>query len=207
MTQATNDLVGRYAEMKDEITQIRATATSADHTVTVMAGPGGSVLDVKLSEQALRAGSPQALASSIMSAIRLAVADAARQQAAVVQKYVGDRLDIVDRVMATQKEILGDKIEAGEAEQERLATQPQHSQPVEGSIMQRGAYQPPAPPAQRPPAAAAPASPYGGQQPARPYGTRPTAPPPSRRPAPRPVEEDEDDGFQGFPGFGNRTKP
>lgn len=201
MTQATNDLVGRYAEMKDEITQIRATANSADRTVTVVAGPGGSVLDVKLSEQALRAGSPQALAGSIMSAIRLAVADAARQQAAVVQKYVGDRLDIVDRVMATQKEILGDKIEAGEAEQERLAAQ-RYSQPAEGSIMQRGAYQPPAP---QPPAAA-PAGPYGGQQPARPYGPSSTAPPPSRRPAPRPVEDD-DDGFQGFQGFGNRTRP
>jgi DNA-binding protein YbaB len=214
MTQTANDLVGRYAEMKDEIAQIRATAHSTDRNVTVVAGPGGSVIDVKLSEHSLRAGSPQSLGGSIMSAIRLAVADAARQQAAIVQRYVGDRVNIAERVNATQQEILGDKIEAGEAEQERLAAQQQYSQPAEGSVMQRAGYQPPAPPvpqAPRPPApqappAAVPAAPHGGQQPAQPYGPRPTTPPPPRRPAPRPVEDD-DDGFQGFQGFGNRTRP
>jgi DNA-binding protein YbaB len=190
MTQAANDLAGRYSEMKDEISQIRATANSSDRSVTVVAGPGGSVLDVKLSDQAFRSGSPKSLAGNIMSAIRLAVADAARQQAAVVQRYVGDRINISERVNATQQEILGDKIEAGDAEQERLATQQRPGLPEDGSIMQRGP-QPPAPPVRRPPTA-----PYGNQPPARPI-----TPPPSRRPAPQPVEDDDDEGFKGF---GNR---
>jgi DNA-binding protein YbaB len=117
------DRMSRYLEMKDEISRIRATANSTDRAATVVAGPGGSVLDLRLSEQSFGSSSPKALAGSIMSALRLAVADAARQQAEIVQRYVGDRLNIAERVMATQQEVLGDKIEAGEAECERLAEQ------------------------------------------------------------------------------------
>jgi DNA-binding protein YbaB len=115
--------MSRYLEMKDEITRIRATANSTDRAATVVAGPGGSVLDLRLSEQSFGSSSPKALAGSIMSALRLAVADAARQQAEIVQRYVGDRLNIAERVLATQQEVLGDKIEAGDAERERLAEQ------------------------------------------------------------------------------------
>lgn len=112
-------LVERYAGMKEEITAIRASASSSDRSVTVQAGPGGSVIDVQLTEQALRTGSGRALSSSIMSALRLAVADAAKQQAEIVARYVGDR-PVAARVLATQQEILGDKIEAGEREKELL---------------------------------------------------------------------------------------
>lgn len=126
-------LVERYAGMKEEITAIRASSSSPDHSVTVTAGPGGAVIDIKITDDAMR-GSAQALGSSIMSALRLAVADGARQQAAIVQRYVGDRFNIVDRVMATQKEILGDKIAAGEEEEERLKAQRQ-SDADNGHIM------------------------------------------------------------------------
>jgi DNA-binding protein YbaB len=112
-------LVERYAGMKEEITAIRASASSSDRSVTILAGPGGAVLDVQLTEQALHSGSGRALSGSIMSALRLAVADAAKQQAAIVARYVGDR-PIAAQVMATQQDILGDKIEAGEREKERL---------------------------------------------------------------------------------------
>jgi DNA-binding protein YbaB len=122
-----NALVERYAGMKDEISAIRATASSPDRSVTVVAGPGGAVLDIKLTEQAMR-NSAQQLSGSIMSALRLAVADGARRQAAIVQKYVGDRTDIMDRVMATQQEILGDKIKAGDEEADRLRAR-QEQQP------------------------------------------------------------------------------
>jgi DNA-binding protein YbaB len=115
--------MARYTEMKDEISGIRARVNSPDRNVTVIAGPGGSVLDLTLTEHALAAASGRALAGSIMSALRLAVADAAKQQAAIVQRYVGDRLNIAERVMATQQEVLGDKIEAGEQEQARLDEQ------------------------------------------------------------------------------------
>ncbi|HEV3356029.1 MAG TPA: YbaB/EbfC family nucleoid-associated protein [Pseudonocardiaceae bacterium] len=117
-------LVERYAGMKEEITEIRAKASSSDRSVTVVAGPGGSVLDVQLTEQALRTGSGRVLSSSIMSALRIAVADAAKQQATIVARYAGNS-NVVAKVMAAQQEILGDKIAAGEQEQERLGGQQQ----------------------------------------------------------------------------------
>jgi DNA-binding protein YbaB len=128
---------GRYAEMKDEIARIQATATSADRAVTVVAGPAGAVLDIRLSEQALKAASARDLSGSIMSTLRLAVADAARQQAEVVQAHVGDRLNILDRVMSTQREVLGDKIEAGEQEQRRIAEQSRPTPEEEGGSVLR----------------------------------------------------------------------
>lgn len=115
---------GRYAGMAEEIAAIQATATSADRAVTVVAGPSGAVLDVRLTEQALSAGSAQSLSGTIMSTLRLAVADAARRQAEIVQRYVGDRLNIADRVMATQRELLGDRIAAGDEERRRLGAGP-----------------------------------------------------------------------------------
>lgn len=169
-------LVERYAGMKQEISAIRATASSPDRTVTVVAGPGGAVLDVRLTDQAMR-GSAQALGGSIMSALRLAVADGARQQAAIVQKYVGDRMNIVDRVMATQQEILGDKIKAGEEEQERLRAQPRHAAAEEGYLLVAD-RRPPAPSWQPP-----------QQRPPRPQ---------------RPHETGDDEGFTGLRGRGQR---
>lgn len=164
-------LVERYAGMKQEISAIRATASSPDRAVTVVAGPGGAVLDVRLTDQAMR-GSAQALGGSIMSALRLAVADGARQQAAIVQKYVGDRTNIVDRVMATQREILGDKIKAGDEEQERLRDRPRHAA-EEGYVLVAD-RRPPAPSWQ---------------------------PPPQQRPSrPQPRETGDDEGFTGLRG-------
>jgi len=59
-----------------------------------------------------------------MSALRIAVADAAKQQATIVARYAGNS-NVVAKVMAAQQEILGDKIAAGEQEQERLGGQQQ----------------------------------------------------------------------------------
>jgi DNA-binding protein YbaB len=115
------DRLGRYGEMKIEIAAIKVSVSSADRAVTVVAGPGGAVLDVRLSADAFRAGSAHTLSGTIMSTLRLAVADAARRQAEIVQRYVGDRLNIVDRVLATQQELFGDRIAEGDAERERLA--------------------------------------------------------------------------------------
>jgi DNA-binding protein YbaB len=148
-----DERLGRYADMRDEIAAIKAIANSTDRTVTVVAGPAGAVLDVRLTEQAVRTGSAASLSASIMSALRLAVADAARQQAEIVQRYVGDRLNIVDRVMKTQQDLLGDKIEAGEQEAQRLAaTQGQSDgvHPNAGNGWPAAPVQP-APQVQRPP--------------------------------------------------------
>lgn len=189
MSQRAEDQVGRYTEMKDELAAIKATVSSADRSVTVVAGPGGSVLDVRLSEQAFGSGSPRSLAGSINSTLRLAVAEAARKQAEIVQRYVGDRLNIMDRVMATQKELLGDKIEAGDQEKERLAEQARAAQgdSVLEATPQRPAFPPPPP---RP----APPQPQQAPQFARPHAA------PPQRPAPRPTSSGDEDGFQGFGG-------
>lgn len=101
----------RYAGMKEEIAAIRATVSSPDRTVTVTAGPGGTVFDIRLSEQVMQS-TPQVVSGSVMTTLRLAVAEGARQQAAIVQRYMGDRMNIIERVMATQQELLGDKKEA-----------------------------------------------------------------------------------------------
>lgn len=184
-----DSMVERYAGMKEEITAIRASSSSSDRSVTVVAGPGGAVIDIKITDDAMR-GSAQALGSSIMSALRLAVADGARQQAAIVQRYVGDRLNIVERVMATQKEILGDKIQAGEEEEERLRAQ-QKTGADDGRIMRseplapQQTWQQPAPQT-GPPAAA-------------PTWQQPPAPAPHARPRQR-EDNNDDEGFQGIGG-------
>lgn len=107
--------------MKEEIAAIRATVSSPDRTVTVTAGPGGTVYDIRLSEQVMQSPA-QVVSGSVMTTLRLAVAEGARQQAAIVQRYMGDRLNILQRVMATQQELLGDKDDKTEkqnAEQNR----------------------------------------------------------------------------------------
>jgi DNA-binding protein YbaB len=186
-------MVERYAGMKEEITAIRASSSSSDHAVTVVAGPGGAVIDIKITDAAMR-GSAQTLGSSIMSALRLAVADGARQQAAIVQRYVGDRLNIVERVMATQKEILGDKIQAGEEEEERLKAQKQ-AEAEDGHIMRsvplnsQPSWQQPAP--QHPaPQSGPPAAAPGWQQ------------PPAQAPRPKPRQREDNDDDEGFKGIG-----
>jgi DNA-binding protein YbaB len=183
-------LVERYAGMKEEITAIRASSSSPDRSVTVTAGPGGAVIDIKITDAAMH-GSGQALGSSIMSALRLAVADGARQQAAIVQRYVGDRMNIVDRVMATQKEILGDKIAAGEEEEERLRAQKQ-AETDDGHIMRQvplGAQQQSWSQPQQPQ--------YPTQQPQHQTPPQPHARPQRQRPQ---QTSDDDEGFQGIGG-------
>lgn len=192
-----DSMVERYAGMKEEITAIRASSSSSDQSVTVVAGPGGAVLDIKITDAAMR-GSAQALGSSIMSALRLAVADGARQQAAIVQRYVGDRLNIVERVMATQKEILGDKIKAGEEEEERLKAQKQ-AEAEDGHIMRsvplnsQPTWQQPAP--QHPaPQAGPPAATPSWQQ------------PPAQAPRPKPRQREDNDDDEGFKGIGGNDQ-
>lgn len=168
-----NALAERYAGMKEEIAAIRATASSPDRAVTVIAGPAGAVLDIKVNESAM-SGSASQLSSAIMSALRLAVADGARQQAAVVQNYVGDRLNIAERVMSTQQELLGDKIKAGEEEEAR-----QQQEQASGSVLDERNYEQPRPPAFQPP---------------------PSRPQPPQRPRHAPAYDDDDEGFQGIHG-------
>ena len=105
-----DDRFGQLAEMRGELESLQVSATSPDRTVTVVAGPGGAVLDVRLTDDALRLGAQQ-LGASIMSTLRDAVAGAAREQAGIVQEYVGDDAPVLDQVLETQAEALGVPVE------------------------------------------------------------------------------------------------
>ena len=142
--------------------------------------------------------SPSGSAGGVTSA---ALQELKQQQAAVVQRYVGDRINIAERVNATQREILGDKIEAGEAEQARLDAL-QRRAPGDGPAQQRDSYRPAAAQPQQPSVAPGhqppTAGPHGGQAPARPYANQPHRP--ASRPVTPPEEYEDDEGFQGFGG-------
>jgi hypothetical protein len=76
-------------------------ATSADRAVTVVAGPSGSIKDIRLTDQAMRRP-PHALAAELMSTLRKAVAQAARRQAGIVEGALGDDMHLKDQVIETQ---------------------------------------------------------------------------------------------------------
>jgi DNA-binding protein YbaB len=186
VSQGTEDRLAHYAEMKEEITAIRATVSSQDRAVTVVAGAGGSVVDIRVADEALRDANPQTLGRSIMSTIQLAIAQAAKAQAEVVQRYVGDRMNILDRVNAVQQEFF-DKAKEEDARQAREEQHPQFSAPAQDRV------QPPAPPQPTPPPAPQPAPQQQFQPPAR----HARQEPPRRR---RQDNADDGEGFQGLGG-------
>ncbi len=105
-----DDRFEQLAGMRSELESLEVSASSPDRSVTVVAGPGGSVLDIRLTEDALRLGA-QRLGATIMSTLQDALADAARQQAGIVQEYVGDDAPVLDQVLETQAEAMGVPVE------------------------------------------------------------------------------------------------
>lgn len=105
-----DDRFARLAGMQDELAALQVSAVSPDHAVTVVAGPGAAVTDVRVTEAAMRL-TPEQLSSTIMTTLRAAVADAARTQAAIVQDHVGDEADVLDQVLETQSEVTGVPVE------------------------------------------------------------------------------------------------
>lgn len=95
--------------MRERIGSVSATATSTDKAVTVTAGPGGAVTDIQFTQEALNQ-SPSQLSATALSTVREAVADAARQQAEIVQEYAPDG-DVLERVMSAQEQMLGTTVE------------------------------------------------------------------------------------------------
>lgn len=90
-----------FEGLREQLTRVRAIVHSPDGSVAVAAGAGGTVQDIRFSPQALELG-PDALRATVMSTLRAAIAQAARQQAQLTQQVVGDDLDVVGRVQATQ---------------------------------------------------------------------------------------------------------
>lgn len=98
----------KVGEMQNEVTALEAVAVSPDRTITVVAGPSGSVKDLRLTPDALRQP-PQQLAQSILSTLHRAVADAALKQAGIVDATVGSAfgLNASDQVLEAQAEAMG----------------------------------------------------------------------------------------------------
>ncbi|MHA6805842.1 YbaB/EbfC family nucleoid-associated protein [Salinifilum ghardaiensis] len=105
--------------MREQISAIEAKVTSADKAVTVTAGPGGSVTNIEFTKDATKL-SPIQLSSTVMGTLRQAVAQAAREQAGIVQEFAPEG-DVAERVRRTQEEMLGVSIDPGEAERPRPA--------------------------------------------------------------------------------------
>jgi len=119
--------------MGKEVAELEAQAASPDGTVTVIAGPGGSIKDIRFRNA--RRHDDAALAGMVRGTLQQAVATAARHQAAIVERYAGPGLGILDQVMEVQKQAFA-------AEQQRAAPPP----PAE----QRPTPQPPPPRPPRP---------------------------------------------------------
>jgi hypothetical protein len=104
-----DDRFATIRDMQAELTALEATAGSPDRSVTVVAGPGGPVTDIRFAADALRL-SPQALSAAVMGTLRQAVAEAARTQVVIVEEHLGDDLHLVE-VLETQAELLGTSVE------------------------------------------------------------------------------------------------
>jgi DNA-binding protein YbaB len=95
-------------DMQERIAQVATTVTSPDGTVTVTAGAGGTVTDLRLTAGAMRVEAGQ-LSATIMNTIRRAVAGAVQQQAGIVDDTFGDTLgvDVSAQVHQAQTEAFG----------------------------------------------------------------------------------------------------
>ena len=130
--------------MRAELEDLEVSATSPDRAVTVLAGPGGSVRDIRFTEAAMQLGS-QRLGAVVMSTLHEAIAEAARRQAAIVQEHVGG--DALDQVLETQAELTGVPVEELREKAKPPGRPPAQIGEVEESIVFRDTPPPPQAPA------------------------------------------------------------
>lgn len=101
-----DDQFANLGRLRSEIAELETRATSADGSLTVVAGPDGSIKDIQLTDKALDR-QPQALSSVLLATIQEAVAEAARKQAGIVDEHMGGQLNTTDQVIETQAELFG----------------------------------------------------------------------------------------------------
>lgn len=101
-----DDQFQNLGQLQSQIAELEATATSSDRSITVVAGPGGSIKDIQFTEDALRQR-PQALSSALLSTLQQAVAEAARKQAGVVEEQFGGDMNLTDQVIESQAQLFG----------------------------------------------------------------------------------------------------
>lgn len=163
-------------EMQQQLADMEAVATSSDRAVTVVAGPSGSIKDIRLTDQAMRRP-PHALAAELMSTLQKAVAEAARRQAGIVEGALGDEMHLKDQVLETQAQLFGMS-----KEELRRVTEEETAAPAP--------QRPPMPPMSPPPAPQA--GPVRQPPPAPMPPDRQTPPPPPRRQGPESPEDFSD---------------
>lgn len=85
--------VARYHEIRATLEKLRVSASSTDRSVTVEMAAGGAIVDLRLTQQAM-SKTPDTLASTILEAIRLGLAQVAERTAAEVEPLTGRRIDV-----------------------------------------------------------------------------------------------------------------
>lgn len=96
-----------YQRMTEELANVVGTATSPDGAVTVESDAGGSIRSIAFTNQ-IRSIEPDALAVSVQHTIAAAKANAAREQAEVVRRGLGDT-ELLDRVLDADRKVFGDQ--------------------------------------------------------------------------------------------------
>lgn len=104
-----------YQQLTAELKGVRGRAVSPDGAVTVVAGPGGEVLEVAFADQTRRID-PSDLGGLVTRTIAAARAAAGRSQAEVVRAGLGGS-ELLDRVLEADRRVFGDQppAEAGSA--------------------------------------------------------------------------------------------
>ncbi|MBK1784048.1 YbaB/EbfC family nucleoid-associated protein [Prauserella cavernicola] len=149
-----DDQLADLGQMQNAVAELEGMAVSADRSVTVVAGPGGALKDIQLTDKAMEQ-QPKALAAALLSTVQQAVADAARKQAAIVEEHMGSGLGLSDRVVESQAQLFGKDPEQFRAEvaegqpRTRSAEEEHHDDYSEQSVFDdaddRGKQAPPPP--------------------------------------------------------------
>ncbi|MDV7242938.1 MULTISPECIES: YbaB/EbfC family nucleoid-associated protein [Rhodococcus] len=94
MLDAVRRQADSLARAKSEVERTRGSGTSGNGVVRVCVDAGGNVTAVELSPDAFKRTSPEALASSMAEAARLAVADVRERTAQVLAPVFDARADL-----------------------------------------------------------------------------------------------------------------
>jgi predicted component of type VI protein secretion system len=94
-----------YAALGEELAAVTAEVTSPDGAVTVLAGAGGAITDVRFSG-AIHSAQPRELSRSVLSVLSQAQAEAARKQAELVRSRLGSTEEL-EQVIAYDERLLG----------------------------------------------------------------------------------------------------
>lgn len=119
----------KVGDMQEELNALEAEVMSPDRAVTVVAGPSGSIKDLRLTPDALHQ-QPGQLAATILATLHQAVAESARKQAGIVDEHVGTAfgLNVSEQVLEAQAAGLGTTVD--ELESTLPEARPQQAAPA-----------------------------------------------------------------------------